>query len=417
MFFSLLLKIVLKAKRIILIVFWATLVVRLAVSFHYSDKRDVNYWEYGPLAENMIAGNGYALFYKAAFYIPSLIPQNSPLNDAKPYPSAYMMPGYPSFLALMFVLFGNNPDLMIFLVQALVSAFTAVLLYKTAHRLAGEKAALLAAAIYIFLPEMVYTTVSIGPTVFVHFLLTLLFYRTTKNTKDVLLPSNVAFTGLILAALLYMRPAALIFVLVVILYFLIKRYYKQAIILLFIVSSLLLPWSVRNYMVFNRFVPLTTSSGLNTYRGHNPYYPGFWQDKEIEKKILAFADSVNYEIKMSDLFMDLALKEIKERPVKEFFTSFEKLFYLWGYYPYDNRTSNPLYLFPWLILLFFFLVSLWKKFDFRRKEFIYLFLLSCSITAMLFFALLRYQTIMKIALIPLAAQGIVLIWEKYKKKK
>jgi 4-amino-4-deoxy-L-arabinose transferase-like glycosyltransferase len=417
LFFFLFLKLVLKTKRIILIIFLVTLALRLAVLLFYSKQQDTNYWEYGPLAGNMIAGNGYALFYKAEFYTPSLISPESPLIDAEPYPSAYMMPGYPSFLALMFVVFGNKPDIAIFLVQALITAFTTIYIYKITLSFASERTALLTAAIYIFLPEMIYTTVSIGPTVFVHFLLVFLFYRLSKKGIDDYSFQDLLTIGLIMSALLYLRPATIMFVIIIIVYFLFKRYYKQALAMIIVITSLLLPWTIRNYFVFDRFVPFTTSSGLNVYRGHNPYYPGFWQDDKTEQRILKFADSVNYEVKMSDLFMNLSIREIKEHPVKEFFTSFEKLIYLWGYYPYDSRSLNPLYLAPWLFLLVFFAVSLWRKFDWEHKKYLYLFLISCSLTSMLFFALLRYQTIMKITVIPLAAQGLVIIWNLLKKKK
>ncbi len=395
----------------------STLVIRLAVSFYYNEKTDIAYWEYGPLAENMVAGNGYSLFYKSDLYIPSLIPPDSPLLDEQPYPSAYMMPGYPSFLAAMFILFGNRPDLIIFIVQAILSAFTAILIYKITMNFADKRAAIFAAAIYIFLPEMIYPTVSIGPTSFLHFFLALLLFILSQKPVKELSISNALLIGLIVTALLYLRPAFVVFVGILILYFLLKKYYKQAFVIIIVVTSLLIPWSVRNYMVFNKFIPFTTSTGLNTYRGHNPYYPGFWQDDKTKNEISAYADSSNFEIKMSDVFMDLALKEIKEHPVKEFFTSFEKLAYLWIYYPYDSRTGNPLYLFPWLLLLALFIITIWRSFDFEHKKYIYIVLIACSINSMLFFALLRYQTIMKIAVIPLAAQGIVLIWEKYNRKK
>ena len=406
-----------KTKRTILILFLFTLVIRVAASFYFYQQNDVKSFEFGALAENLVAGNGYSLFYHGELYFPDEKTNVKDGSAIKPEPSAYMMPGYPFFLAAMMMLFGDNPYLAVFLLQAFLAACIAVLIYKLTLQFARKSVALLAAGIYIFLPEMIYTTISIGPTVFIHFLVLIVLYILTKNSSASPSIRDSIIIGFVLALLLYMRPAIAMFIIVLLSYLFIKRYFSQFLIISIVVIACLSPWIARNYMVWNKFVPFTTTTGMNLYRGHNPYYPGFWQTKEIEEEIDALPESKDFELKMRDVFMSHALKEIRLHPVKEIMFSLKKLMYLWGYYPYDSRTQNLFYLIPWLILLAFFILAFFGKFDFKQKKYIYFYLLSSSINAVLFFALLRYQTLMKIAVIPLAAQGIVLVWDIYKNKK
>ena len=397
--------------------FLVTFVIRAGVSIYYYQQNDIQSWEYGVLAKNLVAGNGYSLFYHGEFYNPKKLINGKDKSGIRPAPSAYMMPGYPLFLAAMYRIFGDKPYLAVFLLQSLLAAFIVVMIYKLTLQFARSGVALIAAGIYILLPEMIYTTVSIGPTVFVHFFIMIVIYALTKKSPGRFSFSDSFLIGIILALLLYLRPAIAMFVIVLLSYFFIKRYFKQAVIIGIIVAACLSPWVVRNYMVWNEFVPFTTTTGLNLYRGHNPYYPGFWQTKEIEKQIDALPDSKYFEIKMRDIFTAHALEEIRLHPFKEIIFAFKKLIYMWGYYPYDTRTQNLFYLIPWFFLLAFFILTLVLKFDFQWKKYIYFYLLACSINSVLFFALLRYQTLMKIAVIPLAAQGIVLVWDLYKEKK
>jgi 4-amino-4-deoxy-L-arabinose transferase-like glycosyltransferase len=400
-----------ETKKIIFVVFFLTLILRAGISLYFAGKNDTEFWEYGPLAENIIAGKGYSLFH-----IVEGTPQIEFDRNAATYPSAYMMPGYPMILALLFLLFGKTAT-AVFLFQSLVAALTAVLIFKLTLLIADRMTALVAAAIYIFLPEMIYTTVSVGPTALYHLFLLLVIYLLVKNEKNLSKSTVSVVPGLLFLALIYLRPAILTFVLILFAYLLFKRRYKQVIIVSLIIISGLTPWIIRNYIVFDKIIPLTTSAGLNAYRGHNPYYPGFWQDNEIAEKLNQIAPKSDFETKMNDLFMSYAIEQIKSHPLEEIKTSFEKLFHLWIYYPYDSRTAEKLYIIPWLLLLSFFFVSLFLKPDFEHKKYLYIYLLACSLNAAVFFALLRYQTLMKIAIIPIAANGIILVWNLYKDKK
>ncbi len=213
-----------------------------------------------------------------------------------------------------------------------------------------------------------------------------------------------------------MRPADLLFIILIIAYFLFKSKLKQALIISLFLILGLAPWIVRNYYVFDKFIPLTTSTGQNVFRGHNQVYPGYWAGEQEADDIKGLVRDKNFELTLNDYFFSKGIKNIKEKPFEAFVSGFEKLYHLWVYYPYDARTNNLLYLLPWLFLMPFTWVAVFIRFDFKHKIYLYFYILACSLNSMIFFSLLRYQTIMKIAVIPLAVQGMFIVWDIFVKK-
>jgi hypothetical protein len=93
-----------------------------------------------------------------------------------------------------------------------------------------------------------------------------------------------------------------------------------------------------------------------------------------------------------------------------------KLVDLWFVNERDNRSSHPLHIIPWMCILAFFVVGVVAAGSWRRQKYVYLFLLCSSIVCIVFFALPRYQTMMKIATIPLAAHGLEATWRFLKSR-
>jgi hypothetical protein len=52
-------------------------------------------------------------------------------------------------------------------------------------------------------------------------------------------------------------------------YLIAKKEFIPVIKIALITFLFFLPWPLRNYIVFKKIIPLTTSSGINLYRGHN----------------------------------------------------------------------------------------------------------------------------------------------------
>ena len=92
----------------------------------------------------------------------------------------------------------------------------------------------------------------------------------------------------------------------IVLFFLFQRQYKISAKLFFIALILILPWSIRNYLVFEKVVPLTTSFGLNLFRGNNAEGIGSWGDDETESKI-GMIGMDNLELEVNKIYQDKAV--------------------------------------------------------------------------------------------------------------
>jgi len=115
---------------------------------------------------------------------------------------------------------------------------------------------------------------------------------------------------------------------------------------------------------------------------------------------------------MNKYLVDKALRNIYRNPVEELGYVLEKIYDLWLFNPDDLRSANYFYLIPWFILITLFLLCLIKSFNWNKQKFIFLFLIYINLIVIVFFCLPRYQTMMKIALIPFAGEGIKILYDR-----
>lgn len=396
-----------KFNRTLIFIILTSTIIKTIIIFTISDYKSLNYWEYGIIAKNILDGKGYSFFY---YDSDSVKFEYSPASS--PHPSAYMPPAYIYYLLPFMAIKDNNTRNIIFLLfQIIISNLAIYLIFKLSTKFFNEKIGIISALIYAFLPEFIYSNLTVGTTLLYHiFVSVLLLIIDNLNSNR-----NLLIASLILIILVYLRAEFTIFIVLLLIYLLIRKQFYQFTILFIVIIISLFPWQFRNYIVFKRIIPMTTSSGLNFYRGHNPYEPGTWADERIADSLNKLAIYKDYEIKMSDLYYSEAFRSIKQNPLNEIKNSFLKLFHLWIFNPNDERSFHPLYLVPWFIGLLLFIygaVKLSKQYQFN---FIYIFIIYHCIMAIIFFSLPRYQTMMKIALLPFIAWSINDLYIRFKK--
>lgn len=221
---------------------------------------------YHRIAINLLAGNGFA-------YAPDK-------------PSSFWPPLYPFSLAAVLALFGQNL-LAARLIQAVWGAIPPVVfswialksLGKTQAYLVGFGLALYPYLIYFgawliaeALFMMIYSLVFLGAWLFAHRLqvrwlvLTAFFLGLSILAK----PSTL-FMAPFLALWVAFSPVALP----------LKSRLGHVFILTLVTIAVVLPWSIRNYLVFNHFVLVSSNGGYtflgannpNAWGGHNEFYP------------------------------------------------------------------------------------------------------------------------------------------------
>ena len=391
-----------KENRVIALLIGSAFLLRACFVLFFADLEHVNYWEYGEIARNLHAGKGYSLF---SFDGERFTLYSAPGSTT--YPSAYMPPGYVAFLYPFFF----TGDLatrtaIILLAQAILGAASAFFMFRFMSRHVSRRAAPLGAAIMGFLPEFVYASGSITPTVLFHLLflalLPLLYeLRTDPTSKSEIL------AAVLMCALIYVRSEIALFAGLVILALLVRGKTKSALRIGLIVVILILPWQIRNLVVFGEWVPFTTNAGLNFFRGHNNLELGTFSDDAIFSGLRNLPPGKEFEPAQNRLYFRRALDCISEDPAAEVKHSLSKFLQLWFWNPSDSRTTSAFYLVPWFLLLVCAIWGALRGAAWKTHWILVSFILYSTAIALAFFVLPRYQTMMKVALVPFAATGIL----------
>lgn len=270
---------------------------------------------YVQLSKNLINGNGYSW-------------------DGET-PTSYRMPGYPAFLAIIFVFVSENLT-TVRMIQSILGVLTIFPVAFIALSLGGNAVGLLTALGLALYPLLIYLTGWVySETLFIFLLWVGIYFLIKGLEKEKILIG--ALSGLILGLATLVRSEIIIFPLFVSLFFLVRRLGRKRLILTVVTQVCLvlvvLPWSIRNTIVHQQIIPLTTSSGSNLYAGNNPDSHGgsawvfplegiseFESDRELNRQAMQWirenpADAmVNYLQKMQKFFSPITF-ETRNTPI------------------------------------------------------------------------------------------------------
>lgn len=329
-------------------------------------------WEFGPLAANLVNGLGYSDLMVNGTYQPSI----------------YMPPAYPYFLAFFYLLGGEQPAtfLIIEMIQAGLGVLLVYFVYRLALILMGKPEAIVAACLAAIYPTQIYMCNEFHPiniyivlevaTVF--FLVR--FLETSASWKDLILAGICAgilmpFRGespaliLLYAAILMLRGGL--------------KAAKPTVAFLLIAFACLAPWTIRNYRVFGRIVPVCASGGINLWIGNNPVATGddryrvadivrgdfarggvlpsdFQQlPPEVREALSRIPIDQNSEIAKDEALKRLAVNFIRTHPKEEAILSMKKIFAFFVFDPRHEKGRQALYWLPSILLS---LLAIWGIF-------------------------------------------------------
>lgn len=354
-------------------------------------------WEYGVIAENIVNGKGYSFYY---FEDNNLAFEYK--VDSQPSPSAYMAPGY--VYILVFVKSITSPLLenyLAFFFNLLFYITTMFYLFKVTNHLFNDKVAFIAILVYTLIPEFIYTSYAIGTTQIYHlFLMLIIYYSIVEANK------NKFILPIVLAIALLFRFELFLLILIIFGYNIFKKNYKQAFLTIVIPILFLSPWIIRNYQVFDEFIPFSTTGGLNLFRGNNEIIVGGWHNFNTLEKIHSFnGDTNNIELFLNRMYNKEAITYITDDYSLSSMNFVKKFLYFWFLNPIEESALSPIYYVPWLLMLTLAILGFVKS----RKipTIVAHIILFHSLLAIVFIPLLRYQTMMKIILIPFVAFGVI----------
>lgn len=202
--------------------------------------------------------------------------------------SAQIMPGMPIFIGLISMIFGEGNLLwivlkLIWITMGVISAF---FIYKSVSLFAPSwcgiiAALLLASPDFVWMDNVILTETPFMLCLSAMIYFTFMMAKTRQNKYFCLLLISY-FLALMLKANIGIYPVfALIYLLLM--KYDIKVLFKQALILGCVLLCFFVPWTIRNYIHYDAFIPLTYGSGnpllLGTYQGG-----GYPEDSSLDYK-------------------------------------------------------------------------------------------------------------------------------------
>jgi len=180
-------------------------------------------------------------------------------NDPRYWHHNLIPPMYSAFLAFMYYLFGVN-TLAYFIPQVFLGAITCILVYFLAKTLFNEKVAMLSGLAVALCPELILWSYMIRPETLYMFLLVLgflLIIAGNLREKYCFIVGGGIIIGLACLTRITLLPFIPLLVLWQFWYAQNGKKWKLFATLFLLILLVLLPWIIRNYVVFNEFTFFT----------------------------------------------------------------------------------------------------------------------------------------------------------------
>ncbi len=246
----------LPTKSLLLGILVVSFFITLSYAFYFRIHPVVDAQAYDQIAMNLLQGCGFKEDCSNNFLHDPAITRAGP--------------AYEFFLAGIYYIFGHQYE-VVWIIQALLHVLTAYMLYLSAKRLfveKGEKIGLIAAAIIAFHPDLIEIAAMLMTETFYLFFVSLFIYLFARVYRD---PANSFLSivlGVITGLAILSRPPVMLFVPVVLYLYFTKKLLRQGLVFCVFLLLTLTPWTIRNYRVFDTFIPTTLIGEYNLWVGN-----------------------------------------------------------------------------------------------------------------------------------------------------
>src|SRR5690606_19170019 len=176
---------------------------------------------------------------------------------------------------------------------------------------------------------------------------------------------------------------------------------------------LILPWTVRNYLVYSAFLPLNSNAGYALYAANHPNH-GIHFDQDY---VAPLPDDLKNqglnEAQWNTALTRRGLEFILTDPQRYALLSLSRvgIFFNFWFSPESSTLSNLMRLLSFGVYLPFFLIGLVRSLPERRRaSLIYLFAVVYSLMHILTWASIRYRLPVDAAMMPFAALAVFEIY-------
>lgn len=180
------------------------------------------------------------------------------------------LPLYPYFLGLLYLLFGPNVYCAR-LIQFFIGAVTCCLVYGIGKRVFNRPVGILSAICLAFYNASIFYEGFLVASALSLFLNCLLLLLLLSGIENMTYGKSVSL-GIVLGLTALATPSIFIFILFLIAF--IFRHVKRFLISVLLCLLVILPVTIRNYLVEKDFIPITAHGGITFYAGNNPLSDG-----------------------------------------------------------------------------------------------------------------------------------------------
>lgn len=205
--------------------------------------------------------------------------------------------------------------------QAILGSLIAIIIFYLCRDVFNQKVATISAIIVAIYPVFIGMSKTLLAEPLFTLLLCLSLYSLNKAT-DTKSTSRMIVSGILMGFTTLTRPCTLFYpVFLIVVLFLIYMNWKKTIIhwlifTLFMVA-VVAPWTYRNYLVYNNFLPVSTNGGFAIWAGSYPPWKGEYLggDTEPMKTYLSKVTSMKEYVELDKEFYRKGLENIASNPL------------------------------------------------------------------------------------------------------
>lgn len=378
--------------------------------------------EAGVIAHALISGKGFSL---------------ATPGSQEYHPTAIQAPVFPLVLAGLYSLFGENDlaYLTLAILQTLLSIWLCYLIYCIGTLVLDKKTGLLAMGFAAFYPIFIIYSGRITNTMisivtvawFIYLFLKFILCKESSRSRNTF--GNGVLLGVSAGLAILAEPIMLGFIILCFAGYIFIKIQNKTFHFLFIAilvaAAVVLPWTIRNYLVFQNFIPVRTMFGINLWQGNNPEATGtdmLPNGRPMYDRLPPeYADSKIPEPERDAIMLQLAKEYIVSHPGTAFSLFLKKCYYFWWFPPKEivSHTAAQYAKFmriPYLLLLL--LAFIGTGITLREKRyamvslFWLLFFTYMFVYGITHFGHFRYRAPIEPYLLILAAYGLIYLIDK-----
>ena len=284
-----------------------------------------------------------------------------------PYAKIFRTPGYPVFLAPLFLFSNEPPVIAARIIGALMGTLSVYIVFLLARKLFDAPTGIWSAMLLAIYPGAIATSVLVlaemlfVPIMLLQLLLTIGAMQSESRSAFLL---NASVAGLCYGFACLTRPSWILFVPFCSLVTLaaskdrIKNIAFTAVVL-GMMAITMSPWWIRNYQVAGRFVPTSLQTGTSLYDGLSPNATGesdmrfapFMKEEFLAEWKLQKLPPRDFEFAFNEKMKNESLNWAKQNPTKCLQLAFVKFVRMWSPLPNASELGSPFM--RWGIAIYF----------------------------------------------------------------